>query len=200
MADVWDQIVDLIDKGGFVMPPLLVGLVVLWYALGYRALKLRRGDRRSLRMLVRAARDNKLAPTGVVTAAVIQAVRIVESRPRNVRGELQEYLGALERDLGALSALVRSIVAVAPLTGLLGTVSGMISTFDALAEMAMFAAGGGIAGGISEALFSTQFGLVVAIPGIIVGRLLARRERELVEELDELLELLCNDATLVRAA
>ncbi|MCB9694166.1 MAG: MotA/TolQ/ExbB proton channel family protein [Alphaproteobacteria bacterium] len=84
-----------------------------------------------------------------------------------------------ERDRHAV--LVRSITAVAPLVGLLGTVSGMIETFDSLATMSMFRGSGGIAGGISAALVSTQMGLAVAIPGLVFGRLLDRRAARLAE-------------------
>ncbi len=86
---------------------------------------------------------------------------------------------ALKLHLGAGRTMVRAIVMVAPLLGLLGTVSGMIETFDSLGDQALFAATGGVAGGISQALLTTQMGLVVAIPGLVVGRLLDRRQRAL---------------------
>ena len=50
----------------------------------------------------------------------------------------------------------------------------MIETFSALGDMALFTQSGGIAGGISQALLTTQMGLVVAIPGLLVGRILGR--------------------------
>jgi hypothetical protein len=55
------------------------------------------------------------------------------------------------------------LAAVAPLLGLLGTVTGMIATFDVLA---VFGTGNAkaMAGGISEALITTQTGLLVALP------------------------------------
>jgi biopolymer transport protein ExbB len=61
--------------------------------------------------------------------------------------------------------------AVAPLLGLLGTVTGMISTFDIITE---FGTGDPklLSGGISEALVTTQLGLIVAIPLLLVGNLL----------------------------
>ena len=72
-----------------------------------------------------------------------------------------ESLRTLRKDMVVLAALT----AVAPLLGLLGTVMGMIETFDAVS-----AAGGGtgsrVASGISQALITTQFGLVVAVPGV----------------------------------
>jgi biopolymer transport protein ExbB len=61
--------------------------------------------------------------------------------------------------------------AVAPLLGLLGTVTGMISTFDIITE---FGTGDPkmLSGGISEALVTTQLGLIVAIPLLLVGNVL----------------------------
>ena len=67
-------------------------------------------------------------------------------------------------------------VTAAPLLGLLGTVMGMLTTFGALASgsggektMAM------VAGGISEALITTETGLVIALPGLFMQYQLARK-------------------------
>ena len=80
-----------------------------------------------------------------------------------------------------IKQLSHSIVVVAPLLGLLGTVIGMIETFDSLQDQAMYTQGGGIAAGISQALITTQLGLMVAIPGLLVGRQLDRKQ-EILEE------------------
>ncbi len=65
------------------------------------------------------------------------------------------------------------IAGVAPLLGLLGTITGMIATFDVITEH-----GTGdpklLSGGISEALITTEFGLIVAIPVLLLHNLLAR--------------------------
>lgn len=84
-----------------------------------------------------------------------------------------------EEALRTYARSIRSVVKVAPLLGLLGTVSGMIQTFSALAE----GAGGeaSVAAGISEALLTTQLGLVIAVPGVLVSRLLDRRAEALRE-------------------
>ncbi len=81
---------------------------------------------------------------------------------------------------------------LAPLAGLLGTVTGMIETFRSLADMALFTQGGGIAGGIAEALLTTQMGLAVSVPGLVVGRALDRRESALQADLDLITELVCS--------
>jgi biopolymer transport protein ExbB len=72
-----------------------------------------------------------------------------------------DCLGHAGRDLVALAALT----AAAPLLGLLGTVAGMIETFDAVAA-AGGSTGARVADGIRQALVTTQFGLVVAVPGV----------------------------------
>ncbi|WFB35240.1 MotA/TolQ/ExbB proton channel family protein [Kiritimatiellota bacterium B12222] len=93
------------------------------------------------------------------------------------------------KEMITLSALT----AAAPLLGLLGTVAGMIHTFDAVAV------GGGdtgsqVAEGISSALLTTQFGLVIALPGVFGSAHLYKRIRNLETHLVQcrffLLELL----------
>ena len=80
---------------------------------------------------------------------------------------------------------VTILVTIAPLMGLLGTVMGMLNTFRGLS----IAAGRTIdlvASGISEALITTQTGLVIAIPGYIVLSLVVRRRNKLESILSRL--------------
>jgi biopolymer transport protein ExbB len=81
-------------------------------------------------------------------------------------------LGTLEQvELGCADALrkdwlvLAALTAAAPLVGLLGTVMGMIHTFDA-ASAVSGETGQRVAAGISSALITTQFGLVIALPGV----------------------------------
>jgi biopolymer transport protein ExbB len=74
--------------------------------------------------------------------------------------------------------LMKICVGLAPLLGLFGTVTGMLATFAALAsgsggEQTM----GAIAKGISEALITTETGLVVALPGLFLQYHLSRKKR-----------------------
>ncbi len=82
-------------------------------------------------------------------------------------------------------AVITVLAAVAPLLGLLGTVTGMITTFNVIS---VFGTGNAkaMAGGISEALITTQSGLLVAIPGLFMSNFLARRFAWLENSLDEL--------------
>lgn len=69
------------------------------------------------------------------------------------------------------------LVAAAPLTGLLGTVFGMLSTFSGLAEGAGRVIEG-VAAGISEALITTQMGLLIAIPGYFLVHAIQRQRNQ----------------------
>lgn len=80
--------------------------------------------------------------------------------------------------------LLKLLTAVAPLLGLLGTVTGMIVTFQAITQ-----SGGGdsrlMADGISQALVTTVMGLVVAIPLLFLHALLASRSKALIQILEQ---------------
>ncbi len=163
-----NKLVDLYIAGGFVMPPLLIGAGIMWFSMTHRILLLSKGD------------------TGIFKSFCSEITNFVN------KGKTKEdallYLGVKEEEMNQYKNLIKSVVIVAPLLGLLGTVSGMIETFDSLAEMSLFSQSGGIAGGISQALITTQMGLAVAIPGLIVGNLLERRQSSLLNDMEEKIE------------
>lgn len=94
---------------------------------------------------------------------------------------------AVMRELPKLERLqdtVRLLAAVAPLLGLLGTVTGMIETFQAIT---LFGTGDPklMAGGISQALMTTVLGLVVAVPLLFLHSIIVARSRSIVQRLDQ---------------
>jgi biopolymer transport protein ExbB len=95
-----------------------------------------------------------------------------EQRDDRLYAALLEQRNRLERWLGSIAMTA----SVAPLLGLLGTVSGMITTFKA---MTLFGAGDPrvVSGGIAEALITTELGLVVAIPALLAHALMSRKVR-----------------------
>ncbi|MCB9796929.1 MAG: MotA/TolQ/ExbB proton channel family protein [Alphaproteobacteria bacterium] len=191
LADLRDTWV----AGGFVMPPLALAAFLLWWTLGERWVTLRRGSALSVRELVHAAERGQLKPQGLVVTAAVDGVALRRALlGRDLRGPLELLLDHLRAEARKGKVLVRTMVALAPLAGLLGTVTGMIETFDSLASMQLFSRSGGIAGGVAQALVSTQMGLAVAIPGVIAGKLLEMRQHRVEVELDELVERLCAEA------
>ena len=94
---------------------------------------------------------------------------------------------AILRETGQLEtglSFIKVLYVVAPLLGLLGTVVGMIATFQ---QITLFGTGDpkAMAGGISQALMTTVLGLCVAIPLTLIHSLLASRSRTLIHVLEE---------------
>jgi biopolymer transport protein ExbB len=104
------------------------------------------------------------------------------------RQELEDIISeAVLHEQPALDRFGSAIIvvaAVAPLLGLLGTVTGMIATFDIITE---FGTGNPklLSGGISIALVTTELGLVVAIPALIIGNLLSGWAETIKDGLDK---------------
>lgn len=98
--------------------------------------------------------------------------RDVISRFAEIRNE---HLARIERRRHMLSVFVGA----APLTGLLGTVIGMLGTFKGLAISTGGQTVNLVADGISQALITTQFGLVIAIPGYVMLTMVEKRENTL---------------------
>jgi biopolymer transport protein ExbB len=128
------------------------------------------------------------------------------ANPEQAPGELKEVLRYTQDDVASLEdaanrfkeveavrvpdidrrlSSVNVMVGAAPLLGLLGTVLGMLVTFRAIAE------GGGtmvdaMARGISEALITTEMGLLVAVPGMVLTYMIRRKRNEYVSLLARL--------------
>lgn len=114
-----------------------------------------------------------LQVTGGVSAMVLARLLPNLHRDRDSLEDLaQEALLEQTPRVERFGAAILVVAAVAPLLGLLGTVTGMIATFDIITE---FGTGDPrmLSGGISSALVTTQFGLIVAIPALLGGNLLS---------------------------
>jgi len=185
---------DYLEKGGIaVMGPLALATCVLWYTLGLRFVTLQRGSRHDARRIIEAyLRGSRRKPRGIIDRACSIGALLAQAGRTDLRKLLDDGFAEIERDLNTGRVVVKGIVSVAPLAGLLGTVTGMIETFDSLGDMSLHSSSGGIAGGISQALFTTQMGLSVAVPGVIVGLLLDRRQQGLADELEKVKDILCH--------
>jgi biopolymer transport protein ExbB len=121
------------------------------------------------------------SPLGRVLAAGLQnrdrgreiMKEVVEDTGRHVVHELERFLNTLG-----------TIAAITPLLGLLGTVTGMISAFEAITAQGVGDARV-LSGGIGEALITTAAGLIVAIPALIGYRYLRGQVDALVVEMEK---------------
>ncbi|MDI9384472.1 MAG: MotA/TolQ/ExbB proton channel family protein [Verrucomicrobiota bacterium] len=184
-----------VRQGGFVMVPLLgVGLLAtvlavwkfiqLWRlrigpgaGLGDLMERVRAGDLDGARGQLSSLREPlaSLLRAGLAHAHLPRA-QLEEILHEHVLGTLPR----LERHLGTLAV----VGGVAPLLGLLGTVTGMIHTFQLVT---VFGSGDArlLSGGISEALVTTEFGLAIAIPVLLVHAFLARRARAVLSAMEQ---------------
>jgi len=86
----------------------------------------------------------------------------INSAERAVERQMLIVLADFKRGLGVLA----TVGSTAPFVGLLGTTMGIVTAFNAMTSGGMSGGLAGIAGGISEALITTAFGLLVAIPAV----------------------------------
>ncbi len=198
-------LVDLFVKGGPVMVPLLLCSVLalavtlerLWFLYCTRddgealidevKLALRHGKVLEAMQLVKRGRG----PVSAVLTAAIAAC----DRPKDEIRERAEAVGRqevfrMERRLNVLDA----IVTLAPLLGLLGTVTGIIRSFRILALAQGVDQPAALSSGIAEALITTAAGLVIAIVSYAAyswfSSLIDRRVHEMNQRVSELLDIL----------
>ena len=99
--------------------------------------------------------------------------QIIEDTGRHVVHELERFIGTLG-----------TIASISPLMGLLGTVMGMIRTFNVIRTEGI-GDPAAMAGGIAEALITTAAGLTVAIPALLAYKFLRGRVETLVVEMEK---------------
>ena len=172
--------VERIQQGGFIGYLILImGTVGFIYAI-IRLIALTLTGRKMIaQMNTSVALANN--PLGrVFTAAEQQQSKDTENLELVLDEAITREVPVLEKGL----PMIKLLAAVAPLLGLLGTVTGMIATFQSIS---LFGTGDPklMASGISQALVTTMLGLCVAIPLLFLHSLVASRSRLLVQILDE---------------
>lgn len=180
LGNSWYQMALYMRTGGPVMWPLAAVSLLMWLLIIERALFLRRLYRRpmSFHEAWEHVRDGRIPATekhgGAVALLLARFIPARSGNPRLDRSILDETVMRLNHSFRNHLDAIGVLAAIAPLLGLLGTVTGMMATFDVLA---VFGTGNAnaMAGGISEALITTETGLLVAIPGLYMKGFLDRR-------------------------
>lgn len=176
--------IEYLQSGGLVVIPLILVSLWLWLLIGQKSLEFRR--LRRIQKSVTACVSNKDDPefqSAPWQKAVLEqffAYQDIGIRPRQklLKRVSQPYELAVDKNIQTILVLA----GLTPLLGLLGTVMGMITTFDVIAD---YGTGNSkaMASGISQALITTQTGLVVAVPGLFVGNILKRRAMRIKEQI-----------------
>jgi biopolymer transport protein ExbB len=175
LANIGGTLMRFMDDGGYVMWVLLAfsiaalavtieRAIVLWKAkinVNEFLAKLRKAliVNGSIRDAIKICEQYKGPLASIMKAGLLKYGQPKEDIEKTIETAALHEVGRLERWLTVLS----SVANVAPLLGFFGTVSGMISSFEALAEQGL-SNPGAVASGISEALITTATGLLIAVP------------------------------------
>ncbi len=135
--------------------------------------------RRNVKEAITVCEEYQGPIANIMKAGLIKYGRPQEEIERTIEAASAHELARLERGLNVLATVAN----VAPLVGFLGTVSGMINSFDALAKAGL-SNPSLVAKGISEALITTAGGLVVAVPTLIAFNYFTSRVGKYVLEME----------------
>jgi len=174
-----DSIERIQQGGGIGYIILLLGGFGLIYGL-YRLLMLTQTHKR-VNEQISSTEVSEANPLGRIIAAVEEnQTQNTETLELILDEAITREVPVLEKGL----SMIKLLAAVAPLLGLLGTVTGMIATFQSIS---LFGTGDPklMASGISQALVTTMLGLCAAVPLLFLHSLLAYRSRALIQILDE---------------
>ncbi len=195
LAATEETFVEHVKKGGAVMVPIFAMAVAALLVALYKWLAflfVRRPSKASVEELfgfveagdeggaVEAASRMK-GPVGRMLEKGVAHLR----EPRDLIEEaMYETVLTTRLKLQSFLPFIAICAASAPLLGLLGTVTGIISTFKMIT---VFGSGDvkSLSGGISEALITTKFGLIVAIPSLLLHAFLSRKARGIVDQMDK---------------
>ena len=188
-----EQFKAFFKKGGIVMYPLMfVAIIALllflerFVMLSYRGRIGRRFSKQMNELVVEKKFEDaanlclqkETSLSRVLFAVLNKAKDSRENAERSLNEALLREQPKLEHRMGLLAAMGT----IAPLLGLLGTVTGIITLFTVITEVGTNDARV-LAGGISEALVTTEMGLVIAIPVMILHGLLSEKIEKITSEL-----------------
>ena len=186
---------ELFLKGGILMYPIALCSIIAVGIFLERLWVLRRGRVLPRDFLVevedlvmRRKRPEAISLCKRNNSSIAHVIRVgIENygKKREVIKEKIEEVGRREAaSLERYINVIGTIAGISPLLGLLGTVSGMIKSFNIISLQGV-ADPASLAGGISEALITTAAGLVVAIPTFVIYRYLSNKADSLILEMEE---------------
>jgi biopolymer transport protein ExbB len=191
-----DGFIEHIVKGGVVMYPIvgiaLMGLVIAiikWGQLAVVKIATPMDVQKILNFLEKQehakAMQHAQSLKGPTGRLLVAAVEHANEKKEYIEEVLYEVLLDVKPRLEKFIPMLALVAAAAPLLGLLGTVTGMITTFNMIS---VFGTGDPktLSGGISEALITTEWGLYVAIPALISQALLNRKVKSILGAMEQL--------------
>ena len=191
------EVLKFIKNGGVMMYPLIICSIIMIAIIIERFIAFRKASADGDSLLDQIKAVTKGNPTGETdkAIAVCQATggpvgRMFARGLKNAHRNAEAIEMAMEQEasndipiLEANLTLIKTIVNIAPLLGLLGTIAGMITSFRAASEKGL-SNPTEILGGISEALISTATGITLAVIGFIFYNYFANQARKITEDME----------------
>jgi biopolymer transport protein ExbB len=196
VADSRDGFVEHFLKGGPVMWPIgaiaLTGVIIALMKT-VQLMRIRLATPMDVQKILNFLEKNSHAEamkhaqslTGPTGRLLVAAVEHADEKKEYIEEVLYEVMLDAKPRLERMIPFLALVAAAAPLFGLLGTVTGMINTFNMIS---VFGTGDPktLSGGISEALITTEWGLYVAIPALIAQALLSRKVKGILGTMEQL--------------
>ncbi len=185
---------EIFEKGGFLMYPIficsLVAVTIFFDRMFYlKSVKTKSNrfvlrvknlvKKGSIELAISACRKSPTPISKIMLAGLMKFGQGRDEMKEAIEDSANQEIPVLERNLSTLSTIGN----ITPLLGLLGTVFGMVKAFNVIAVMGV-GKPEALAGGISEALLTTAFGLSIAIPTIVVYNYLSHRVDKLIRKME----------------
>jgi len=198
------SLIDFYLRGGYTMHVILACSVLAVAIILERLINLRKGKiistafieeikrywyRRETQKAIQACKENDISLARVLRAGLARFNFGIEAVEKAIEAAGQHEAAVMKQNLMLLGFLAN----IAPMLGLLGTVLGLTRSFDAIASFGMAGNPGLVATGVSEALITTVFGLLVGIPTLGAYYYFKRKVEIRVLEMEEVSLALIED-------
>jgi len=184
LNSIWEQFqtefMTILTDGGILMVPLSILALTIYYTAFklfyfFSEHRFYRVQRQRLIEFV----FNPILASGELRAVLDYTQGTEVETTSDVQARFAEVLSSYLSETDSKRSYLLVLITTAPLMGLLGTVMGMLTTFSGLAVSVGGSTVDQIAAGISEALITTQTGLIIAIPAYVMATLIQKRRNEM---------------------
>ncbi|RYX85980.1 MotA/TolQ/ExbB proton channel family protein [bacterium] len=193
--NIFSVAIDFLLKGGWIMYPLLVLAGTSVFVMIERFIAIRKASADNeefvghVRKELEAGRTEEAlklcdATPGPVPQLIASGIRNRHLDNASIERAMEELAlrqtPLLHKRLGVLD----TVITMAPLMGLLGTITGMISSFNVVAGPDAASKTGALTGGVAEALIATATGLTIAIVTLPIYNFLTERVKEIISDME----------------
>lgn len=142
---------------------------------------IRQGD---LKSVLSSTAANANEPIHRTVAAGTEAALNLGGKDE-IQGRMEEVILEETESIDKRTGFLSMLANIATLAGLLGTITGMITSFSAVSSANAMEKATLLSSGISEAMYTTAYGLIVAIPTLLIYAILANRSQVLTDDLNQ---------------